>query len=457
MQGEFVEPVHLQVVCHNLWSALPADVQEIDAGHLHRFGDVYEVLSRFYAEAIVAAASIGGIGEGELRAKLEQAFVTPVGTRGTAFFGATETARIPNTAIGELERQHLLRGEQRAGTRWLELTHDRLLEPVRKSNDLYRAATRRKQRRRVFAAGVAIAAIAGGLFTFAALGEDRSLNPKLLAALPLKASSAAFSRDGQFVVTASDDGSARVWEKRVTDWKKRKLVASLPDPFPVSSASFSPDGQFVVTAADNDGSVRIWDWKMREPVASLPHPFPVSSASFSPDGQFVVTASDDGSARVWEKRVTDWKKRKLVASLPHPFLVSSASFSPDGQFVVTASDPDPFASGGSPVGVGSSAWVWDWKKREPVARLPHTSPVSSATFSRDGQFVVTTSDESARVWDWRSETSVPIKELVLSGRELRLDSAALGRDGEVVVTVTTDGTAWIWDMYAENGPAQESG
>ena len=183
VKGEFVEPVHLQVVCHNIWAALPPDVRVIDDEHKKRFGDVDEVLSRFYSEAIVAAAAAGGMKEAELRRRFETAFITPVGTRDSQFYGPTETARIPNAAIGELEGRHLLRGEEKGLARRLELTHDRLIDPIRKSNERYRAAARGRRRRQLFAAGVAIAAVAGaivaGVFTFAAVETSRRHSTRL--------------------------------------------------------------------------------------------------------------------------------------------------------------------------------------------------------------------------------------------------------------------------------------
>jgi serine/threonine protein kinase len=59
--------------------------------------------------------------------------ITPVGTRGTAYRGQTETAGIPNAAVEALENLHLIRGEWRAGARWYELTHDLFIEPIQES------------------------------------------------------------------------------------------------------------------------------------------------------------------------------------------------------------------------------------------------------------------------------------------------------------------------------------
>jgi hypothetical protein len=124
----------VEVGCRSLWEALPPAVVEITADHLETFGDVDEVLSRFYSEAVAAAAEAGHIPEHRLRATLERAFITSGGTRGTVYAESEATSGIPNASIDELERRHLIRAEFRAGARWLELTHDRLIDPIKTSN-----------------------------------------------------------------------------------------------------------------------------------------------------------------------------------------------------------------------------------------------------------------------------------------------------------------------------------
>ena len=67
----------------------------------------------------------------------------------------------------------------------------------------------------------------------------------------------------------------------------------------VHSAAFSPDGRRVVTASV-DGTARIWDAETQTQIAVLKgHDNGVRSAAFSPDGRRVVTASDDETARIW--------------------------------------------------------------------------------------------------------------------------------------------------------------
>jgi hypothetical protein len=158
--GEFVEPVQLQVVCQSLWENLPAEwtigpnassdgSRLITAEYIERFGDVDNALARYYDRSVekAAAASEGRIGEGELRRWFGTALITPTGTRGLAFRGAPGASwRIPGLALKELEEAHVIRREDRSGTTTHELTHDRFIEPIQKSNDKWLARYQEAER-----------------------------------------------------------------------------------------------------------------------------------------------------------------------------------------------------------------------------------------------------------------------------------------------------------------------
>jgi dipeptidyl aminopeptidase/acylaminoacyl peptidase len=67
----------------------------------------------------------------------------------------------------------------------------------------------------------------------------------------------------------------------------------------VWSAAFSPDGQRIVTASE-DKTARVWKADgTGEPLVLRGHEDRVSWAAFSPDGQRIVTTSWDKTARVW--------------------------------------------------------------------------------------------------------------------------------------------------------------
>ena len=153
---------------------------------------------------------------------------------------------------------------------------------------------------------------------------------------------------------------------------------------PVQSASFSPDGAKVVTASF-DGTTRLWDAVSGKDVAVLRDPGgTVSSAAFSPDGLRIVTASGDKTARVWDLA----SGQEIAVLRGHEKDVVSAAFSPDGSRVVTAS-------------ADGTTRIWDAMMGKEIAVLRgHGDPKNSAAFSPDGKRIVTASeDTTARIWD----------------------------------------------------------
>jgi WD40 repeat protein len=134
--SEFVEPVQLQVVCQNLWSNLHPDEVEITAAHLAQAGDVDQALSRFYETCLEDLLQLPGLRlhEGFIRRWFAERLITPTGTRGLVLRGPEATGGLPNEAVDQLESRHLIRGEDRGGARWYELSHDRFLMPITIAN-----------------------------------------------------------------------------------------------------------------------------------------------------------------------------------------------------------------------------------------------------------------------------------------------------------------------------------
>jgi WD40 repeat protein len=279
---------------------------------------------------------------------------------------------------------------------------------------------------------------------------------------------ASFSPDGRLVLTASADGTARVWR---ADGGGEPVVLEGPGGR-IGSVAFSPDGTRVAMAC-GDGTARVWRAEGGgEPVVLEGHGGGVESVDFSLDGTHVATASRDGTARVWRAEGGG----EPVVLEGHEGGVGSVAFSPDGTRVVTASGDGTArvwsAEGGgkplvlreipggarsaafSPDGTQvliaawqASAWVWKPGSPEaPVLLNEAAGSIVAAVFSPDGTRVATASEDgTARVWsaDGRGEP------LVLRGHEDAVVSVAFSPDGTRVVTASEDGTARVWS--AEGG------
>jgi hypothetical protein len=106
--------------------------------------------------------------------------------------------------------------------------------------------------------------------------------------------SVVFSPDGERILTASADKTARLWDR---DGKPLATLQGHTNQ--VRSAVFSPDGGRILTAS-YDKTARLWD-RDGKPLATLAgHTGEVTSAVFSPDGGRILTASRDNTARLWD-------------------------------------------------------------------------------------------------------------------------------------------------------------
>jgi WD40 repeat protein len=240
--------------------------------------------------------------------------------------------------------------------------------------------------------------------------------------------SVAFSPNNKYIVTGSNDGTAKVW-----DVNDGSLVVDLfKHDGPVKDVAFSPDGSFIATASE-DKTARIWDINgvVR---ASLNEQAPVTSISFSLDGQRIVTASEDKTASIWAvneiiNRTDPNKPVEPIKLIGHQGVVRTAEFSSDGNWVLTASDD-------------STAAIWDARTGQLKRSLiGHARGVVSAKFSHNMKLVVTASlDGTARIWDSSSGKMLNVLKL-----EASVNSVEFNNNDDLVVTASSDGTARVWD------------
>jgi WD40 repeat protein/serine/threonine protein kinase/tetratricopeptide (TPR) repeat protein len=237
----------------------------------------------------------------------------------------------------------------------------------------------------------------------------------------------AFSADGRQVVSASDDGTARIWD----------LTTGLPasrtprHDKPVRRAAFSPDGALVATASA-DGTAQLWRSDTGTPFGEpMTHPKEVVAVAFSPNGQRLLTACKDGAARLWDVHTLE-----ASVTVHHASPLTQAVFSPDGgQFLTAAED--------------GSVQVWNAETGLPLARpLRQRGSVLDVAFSQDGRlFVTSCADGSARVW--RTDSGLPTTTTLRhAGGVLH---ASFSPDGRLVATAGADKVARVWS--AETGQA----
>lgn len=254
--------------------------------------------------------------------------------------------------------------------------------------------------------------------------------------------SARFSPQGDRIVTASWDNSARIWDAKTGHALVKLMAASTASDAPaaaldaghagfVNSAVFSPNGQIVLTASD-DETAKLW--KIEDHTASVVktlvgHQGRVRSAEFSPNGKQAVTASDDRTIRIWDLETGECVKI-LAGKQGHQWAVTCANFAPNGLYVVSGSEDN-------------TAKIWDLASGEVLGTLEgHTAAVNSVVFAPgDARRVLTASEDgTAKLWD-----SATFKEiLTLKGHAEGVTDAQFSPDGTVVLTSSRDNTSILW-------------
>ncbi len=161
----------------------------------------------------------------------------------------------------------------------------------------------------------------------------------------------AFSPDGNYLATASEDGTVRISE--VTTGKEFPSI-SIPDNQPVRAIAFSPDGEYIAITTSRGETAWVQKWKdiSSQPFIEMKHTGIIDDVAFSPKGEYVATVSNDHSVKLW-----DLATGNTVKSLSHESQVQSVAFSPDGKLLTAGS-------------FNGIVLVWDVDTGEEVRRLP---------------------------------------------------------------------------------------
>jgi WD40 repeat protein len=213
-------------------------------------------------------------------------------------------------------------------------------------------------------------------------------SPTVFNALDYTPYCATLRSDGRWLVAGTKEGAVLVWN---VDTPQKPSV--FRGPAWVRSASFTPEGTRIITASD-DGRARIWSFNSDRPVVIKVHHGLLDNAIFDARHGRLFTSGIGENTQVWSPDGTEAETLVLKGSEGH---VISIDFSPDGKRVVTGSQ-------------NGTVRVWSpTGDSQALVLRGHSAEVWTAAFSRDGHHILSVSrDGTARVWnaDGRGESVV---------------------------------------------------
>src|SRR5271165_510101 len=459
--GPYVEPLHLQVACRELWNRLPEDRRTIDVDDIQLFGDVTKALADYYEKEVAEIAGGDARVERAIREWVGERLITADGIRGQVLKGAGESEGLDNELIGRLVNTHLVRGEQRAGATWYELSHDRLIEPVRTNNKEWFEAHLSKVQK-VASVWAAQGRPEGLLLLGGDLVEARQwaqVNESSLTGIErrfLEASEAKQEairreqRQTKRLRLALGIAIVLAIAALFATWKALKSAHFAQQQLKISNsvglataALLHKDDQLDLASLLSVEAVRTADIsEARNALFSVFEANPrfvtylyhssiyVRSVAFSPDGKTLASADAYGAVRLWD-----------VASR-QPLGEPLKGYGNVVWIVVLSLDGKTLAS----VSNDNTVRLWDVTTGQPIGAplKGHNDRVHSIAFSPDGRTLASASgDNTARLWN--VATGQPIGG-PLTGHSKSVNSVAFSPDGKTLASVSNDNTVRLWDV-----------
>ncbi len=319
----------------------------------------------------------------------------------------------------------------------------------------------------------------------AQIWTDPQSNPKYIRAHDDWVTDANVSSDGELLVTASSDGTARIWSTRSVT----PIATLRGHRGGVNRALFSADGKQVVTASE-DGTVRVWQVHGPRLLHSSMHW--VLGAAFDPSGTRVAVG---GEARGHILEIEGTTEQAEPLDLPGVLgSLSNLSWSKQGQYLLGRQSPrnlydpttvflwDTHAGRDiTPEWLRNMQWavfspgidelltvsnkgeiaVWDMKSLHTTDVVPQPTLIIEkdplrwmAAMSPDGKWIAASKGDKGQIWR-RDDPQAVRREL--GGHKGNIQSLQFSPDSKWLLTASVDRTALIWPVDRSDPPKELKG
>lgn len=270
----------------------------------------------------------------------------------------------------------------------------------------------------------------------------------------------AFSPKGRFVVSASDDGIAGIW-----DADRGALVSYLPHKTAVHEAFFDEQGEHIVSSSLD--IALLWDVLSKKLLFSCKEHDSLSAVALNKEGTILVTAGFDGNAHIWSTCAS----QRIHTLVGHKDWIKSIAFNNSETHIVTASldgfvivwdmktgnivhtlqsygDPCVYAlfnkqetqiAGATRDG---KIRIWNATTGNLIGEaLNHDGSITAVTFNEQGTLVSAGIDATLSILDIEKK-----KYRTLQGHQRRVNALSLSSDGARIASGSSDKTVGIWDV-----------
>ncbi|MDY6878333.1 MAG: BTAD domain-containing putative transcriptional regulator [Chloroflexota bacterium] len=250
--------------------------------------------------------------------------------------------------------------------------------------------------------------------------------------------SITISTNGRLALSASDDGTLRLWNLEGQIESRRFET----DGTPMGAVDVSPDGRRLLTGGGT-GDAILWDVESGQIIRRFEGegiPICPDCVAFSPDGRQALVAAEDVFGDSGATSLVLWEVetgQEIHRFEGHVTYVRALAFGPDGRTALAGSQSLPDNTVGDLI-------LWDLETGQELRRFDITHDVANIAVSADGSRALTGSatDFVAILWDVATGQAIRRFE----GHTGPALNVAFGPEEATVLTASYDGSLISWDV-----------
>jgi cleavage stimulation factor subunit 1 len=212
---------------------------------------------------------------------------------------------------------------------------------------------------------------------------------------------AAFSPDGNLIVTGSQDTSLKVIDVQAVKkpsldaTEEKKVIKALYDhTAAVNEVCFHPNGTVLASCSD-DNNIKFYDLQKQNSKRGfryLPDSYPVRSISFHPSGEFIISGTDHHAVRLFDIHTM----KAFIPTSPsehHLGPITKVRYAPNGSMFASSS-------------IDGTVKLYDTvtgKCINTIQKAHGGASVTGIQFSKSSQYLLSTGlDSNGKLWDMNS-------------------------------------------------------